>query len=260
MPGLLAPLRRPIPSLLTLAAVLGLTFWVGCGDDNKNPVNPGGATSSSFAGWLGNGSESGMLTLTVSMGNLAGRLHAPGAASVTVTATGYLTLSGGATDTLNGTFDDETGYVDIVGGGYTLDGIYDPGPPSVMFGSYTGPNGSGDFACQVGGMSSADIYCGTFENEALTSNGTFIVAVRGNELEGAAIESGSSNPTGFTGTVSGTGTVRDLAISSTITNGYRLIASGQVDTGTHVVSGTYTIEYLGAPNDAGTWSGELCQP
>ena len=37
-----------------------------------------------------------------------------------MTATGFLTISGGATDTLNGTFDDETGYVDLSGGGYTL--------------------------------------------------------------------------------------------------------------------------------------------
>jgi hypothetical protein len=260
MRRLLAPLRRPLPSLLTFAAVLGMSFWVGCGNDDKNPMNPGGATSSSFAGWLGNGNESGMLTLTVSMANLAGRLPAPGAASVTVTATGFLTHSGGTTDTLNGIFDDETGYVDVAGGGYTLAGVYDPGPPSVMFGTYTGPNGSGDFACRVGGVSSADIYCGTFENEAQLVDGTFIVAVRGTELEGAAIESGSSNPTGFTGTVSGTGTIRTFAFSSTITGGYKLIGSGQVNTSTHLVGGTYKIEYNTAPYDSGTWSGELCQP
>ena len=117
----------------------------------------------------------------------------------------------------------------------------------------------------VGGMSSADIYCGTFENEAQLSNGIFIVAVRGTELEGAAIESGSSNPTVFTGTVSGTGTIRTLAISITITNGYKLTASGAVDTGTHQIGGTYRIDDYSVPSnpapfDSGGWIGELCQP
>lgn len=260
MPRLLAQLRRPLPSLLIVAAALSFTIWVGCGsDDKKNPMNPG-ATTSSFAGWFGNGTESGMLTLTVSQGNLAGRLRAPGTASHAVTATGYLTHSGAATDTLNGTFDDESGDLDITGGGYTLIGTYDAGPPSVMLGAYTGPNGDGQFSCLVGGVSSADIYCGNYMNEAHADSGTFIVAVRGNTLEGAAIEDGGATATGFTGSVSGTGTVRDLAISGTITNGYLLTATGQVDTGTHLIGGTFKVTYNAAPYDSGAWSGELCNP
>ncbi len=261
MPGLLASLRRPLPSLLTFAAVLSLTFWLGCGGNSKNPVKPGGgATTSSFTGWFGNGTESGLLRLTVSMGNLAGRLHAHDAASTTVTATGFLTVSGGATDTLNGNFDNDTGYLNVTGGGYSLGGVYDPGPPRLMFGTYSGPNGDGDFTCEVGAAASADVYCGTYLNQAQTSNGTFIFAIRGSALEGAAIEEGGAGPDGFTGTISGTGTVRTLNVSSLITNGYKLTATGQLDTGTHSTSGTYKIDYNSAPYDSGAWAGQRCNP
>src|SRR6266850_2474166 len=263
MPGLLTLLRRPLPSLLTFATALSLTLWVGCSkSDKKNPMSPGagGATTSSFAGWFGNGSESGMLSLTVNRGSLAGRLNAPGSISTAVTATGYLAHFGGATDTLNGTYDDETDYVDVSGGGYTLSGVYDPGPPSAVFGPYTGPNGNGQFECKVGAASSADVYCGTYQNEAQTSNGTFIFAIRGNSLEGAAIESGSSDAPGFTGTVSSTGTKRSLNISSLVTGGYKLTATGQLDTSTHEVGGLYMIEYNSAPYDSGGWIGARCSP
>jgi hypothetical protein len=262
MPGLLASLRRPLPSLLIFAAALSLTFAVGCSkSDKKNPLGPGGgATTSSFAGWFGNGSESGMLSLKVNRGNLARPLHGQGVTSLIATVSGFLTISGGATDTLNGTFDDESGYIDVSGGGYTLSGVYDPGPPSAAFGTYTGPNGDGKFECKLGAASSADVYCGTYENQAHTSNGSFIFAIRGNQLEGAAIESGASDAPGFTGTVSGTGTTRTLAITSLVTNGYKLTAAGTLDTGTHQVAGTYHIQYNSAPNDSGTWSGARCSP
>ena len=201
-----------------------------------------------------------MLRMTLHEGNLARPLPAPGAASIVVTASGFLTISGGATDTLNGTFDDESGYIDVSGGGYTLAGVYDPGPPTAVFGTYTGPNGNGKFECKPGAASSADVYCGTYHNQASTSHGSFIFAIRGSELEGAAIESGTSDAPGFTGTVSGTGTTRTLTISSLITNGYKLTAAGSLDTGTHQCAGTYHIEYNSAPNDSGSWSGQRCSP
>ena len=260
MPGLLASLRRPLPSLLTFAAALTLTIWVGCGKDKKNPMAPAGSTTSSFAGWFGNGSESGKLSVTLHEGNLARQLRAPGATSTVVTATGFLTISGGATDTLNGTFDDESGYIDVTGGGYTLAGVYDSGPPSAVFGTYTGPNGNGKFECKPGAASSADVYCGTYHNQANTSNGSFIFAIRGSQLEGAAIESGASDAPGFTGTVSGTGSTRTLTITSLITNGYKLTAAGTLDTDTNQCAGTYHIEYNSAPNDSGSWTGARCSP
>ena len=260
MPGLLASLRRPVPTLLTFAAALGLTLLLGCGSDKKNPMAPAGSTTTSFAGWFGNGSESGMLRVTLHEGNLVRQLRAPGATSTVVTASGFLTISGGATDTLNGTFDDETGYIDVSGGGYTLAGVYDSGPPSTVFGTYTGPHGNGKFECKPGAASSAEVYCGTYHNQATTKDGSFIFAIRGTELEGAAIESGASDAPGFTGTVSGTGNPKVLTISSLTTNGYRLTAAGTLDTNTHQVAGTYHITFNSAPNDSGTWSGQRCGP
>lgn len=201
-----------------------------------------------------------MLSVTVHTGNLAGRLQAAGEASAAVTASGFLTISGGATDTLNGNFDGDTGYLDLTGGGYSFSGVYDSGPPSKVFGPYTGPNGDGQFDCIVGGASSADIYCGTYQNQAHSSDGTFIFGVRGTSIEGAAIENGASEAPGFTGTVSGTGAIRTLSITSLTTNGYKLTATGQLDTGAHTVGGTYKIDYNSAPYDSGGWSGTKCNP
>jgi hypothetical protein len=260
MPGHLARLRLPASSILPAATAVVLTVLAaGCGSDN-NPTKPAAATTSAFTGWFGNGSESGMLSVTIHRANLAGRLQANRAAAVAATAGGFLYHSGGTTDTLSGTYDDVNGYVDLTGGGYTLSGLYDSDPPSEVFGTYTGPNGNGQFLSKTGATSSADVYCGTYQNDAHTSHGTFTFAIRGTTVEGVAIESGSSSAPGFTGTMSGTGTTRTIDIATTITNGYKTTAAGTLNTGTHLVGGLYHITFNAAPYDSGDWSGERCGP
>src|SRR6266852_5486751 len=111
MPQHPASLRRPFPLILALAALLALATWFGCSkDDKKNPLSTGGggATSTSFSGWLANGSQSGKVALTVNKASLAGRPYA-GAGVATVTASGTLQFSGTAVIALTGTFDDQSG-------------------------------------------------------------------------------------------------------------------------------------------------------
>jgi hypothetical protein len=246
-----------------LAAAVSFTTWVGCGgddDDSNNNGGGGGATTSSFAGWFANGNESGQLGVTVSVPNLARRLMAPGVAAHEVGASGTMTLTGGGgVVALTGTFDDETGDLSLTGGGYTFTGIYDVGPPGGLFGSYTGPNGGGQFSATSGGTSGTQVYGGQYQSDDANSSGTFLMAIRGGLLEGAAVEDGDSLGIYFSGTVTGTGTTR--AIAFTASDGTEdVTGTGTLDTGTNHVSGRYLVEFSATPVDSGSWSGDLVTP
>lgn len=261
--------------MLCFAAVLSLSFVVGCGDDESPPANPGGGgvTTSAFTGWLANSVENGSLAITINAAGLAGRIGVPNAPQAAVTASGTLTLSGAAPITLTGTFDDETGDValaDTIGLGYALAGFYVPAPPSNIFGSYTGPNGSGSFDCLSGGSSSATVMCGIWTSGVLTDidgnflSGTFTFTIREGAIEGVVYVPGNTPPADaitFTGSVSGTGTSRPVTATAEFPNVYRLAANGTLDTTTNeITDGTYLFDDLtgGNPDDTGTWQSGLC--
>lgn len=253
-------LRRPLPAIVFLCLAISFATFVGCGSDDDKSNNGGGTppTTSSFAGWLANGAESGQLGITVSVPNLARKLLAPGAGRASVAASGTLVLTGTTTGIpLTGTFDDQTGDLVLSGGGYDIAGIYDIGPPGNFVGTYTGPNGSGQFAAASGGLSSAEIYGGSYQSDVSLDGGTFLIAVRGTEIQGVATETGSSTGMEFTGTVSGTGTTRDIAISSPDNGGYTMHGAGTLDTGTHHVSGRFNVDFNSLPADSGSWAGDL---
>ncbi len=256
-----------LPVLSCLTAVLALGLVAGCGDDDDDNTPPpagGGATSTAFTGWLANGVENGSLAITVNAPNLAGRVGAPTAPRLEVTSTGTLSLSGSAPIDLTGTLDDETGDLTLAGGGYTLTGIYIPGPPGNMFGSYTGPNGDGSFDVLTGGSSSATVMCGEWTSDDLES-GTFTFTIRGSEIEGVIYAPGSPPPLDsftFTGTVSGTGTSLPVVIAASLPGVGTLTANGTLDTTTNTVTdGTwdFTDTSGGGTNDGtGTWTSGLC--
>ncbi len=261
---------RPLSPILVAASVLSLGIWAGCGsDDNKSSNNGGGGgggtTTSSFTGWLANSVENGSVAITVNKANLAGRPRIPNAPRAAVTASGTLTLSGVAPVALTGTLDDTSGDLGLSGGGYTLTGLYDPGPPSKLFGSYTGPNGNGGFDCESGGSASATVLCGGWTSSDQSDSGTFTFSIRGTTVEGIVYSPGASPPYDaipFTGTVSGTGTTRTISVSFEMPNLFRLTASGTLDTATNTVSsGTYLFEDLsgaGNPDQTGYWSAAPC--
>lgn len=257
-----------LPAVFGLAAVLALGLVVGCSNDDDNPANPGGGvTTSAFTGWLASPSENGSLAITVNAPNLAGRIGVPNAPQAAVTASGTLTLAGSAPIALTGDLDDTSGDVTLAGSGYTLTGIYVPGPPSNIFGSYTGPNGDGAFDCLTGGSSSATVMCGTWISSNLTDPdgnallGSFTFSIRGSTIEGVMYAQGSQQ-VNFTGTVSGTGASRPVLVTAEVLGAYRLTANGTLDTTTNTITdGTYLLEDLspgGNPDDTGTWTSGLC--
>jgi len=267
MHGVARTVRRSLPAVLLLSAVLSVSVIVGCGDDNNdNSSNNGGgggggSTTTSFAGWMANGNETGLMTVTI---NKAGLAHSrPGslAPGASVTATGSFLLTGTTTPVaLTGTFDDATGVLDLTSGGsspYTFSGAYDTGPPSNCNGSYTGPNGDGAFATEKGATSSAQVYGGDYHSVLTASAGTFLMAVRGTAIEGVATEDGSDLGQPFTGTLTGL----DIEITAPATNGYVLSGEGALDTSANPdhVSGWYAIHPVGggAAADSGSWSGDF---
>ncbi|MGH7682305.1 MAG: hypothetical protein ACRENN_10015 [Candidatus Eiseniibacteriota bacterium] len=249
--------------MLFLSAVVSFSTWVGCGDDDKNSNNGGGggggATTSSFAGWLANNSETGLLTVTISKAGLAHPRPGSLAPGASVSATGSLILAGTTTAVpLTGTFDDQSGVLDLSSSGgtpYVFTGAYDPGPPSNCTGSYTGPNGDGQFATETGAASSAQVYGGTYASIVTSSTGTFLMTIRGTAIEGLATEDGSTFGQPFTGALNGT----SVTISAPSTGGFTLSGAGNINLTTHHTNGDYDIteDATHTTVDSGTWDGDL---
>ena len=262
MPSLAKLVKRPVTMILLAAGILSLGIWAGCGSDDSNDNGGGGTptpTTSSFAGWMANGAESGQLGITVSAPNLARNLLGPGARQGSVAATGTLVLTGTTVGIpLTGTFDDVTGDLHLDSGtGYTFDGIYDTGPPGEFVGIYYGPNGTGQFSAQSGSATSAEVYGGSYLSDVSGDGGSFLMAIRGTAIEGVATEDGDSTGVAFTGTISGTGTTRPIVISSPNLNGITMHGNGSLNTTTHHMSGRFNVDFNSLPADSGDWSGDL---
>lgn len=257
MLGFARTVRRYLPAALFLSAVLSFSVFVGCNsNDNKNSGGGGGggATTSSFAGWMANGTESGLLTVTISKAGLTRPRPGSLSPAASVTAAGSLMLSGTTTGIpMPGTFDDQTGELHLTGGGYTLDGIYDTGPPGNLFGGYSGPNGPGTFSCESGATSSAQVYGGSYASDFSGESGTFLMAFRGTAIDGVATADGDSTGLAFTGTLAGTA----ITIQAPLLNGYTMHGAGNLNTTTHHVNGRYNIDFNAVPADSGAWSGDL---
>ena len=260
MQGFARTVRRYLPAVLLLTTIVSFSVLVGCNNNYKSSGGGGGgggATTSSFAGWLANGSESGLLTVTISKAGLTRPRPGSLSPAASVTATGSLVLTGTTTGiAMPGTFDDETGELHLTGGGYTVDGLYDVGPPSNLSGIYRGPNGAGQFSCESGAASSAQVYGGSYLSDASGDGGTFLMAVRGTAIHGVATADGDSMGLPFAGTLAGTA----ITIQAPSFNGYTMHGTGTLNTTTHHVSGRYNIDLDGptpTPADSGAWVGDL---
>lgn len=247
-------------ALLTLAVAIQLL--AGCSNDKKPTAPGGGGTpqTTSFVGAFTNGTENGKISITINSTSLARRLRVAQAGAGTVTATGTLTISGGGTASLTGTYNDVTDSLNLSGGGYSFVGEYDPTetPPSVS-GTYTGPNGSGFFGsldqAAIGGT--IEIYLGTFQSDSTNIGGTFDVARYDTLAGGLAFLEGTTLVLPMNGMVSGSGTTRTITLSG-VEGGLSLDAAGTLDTAAHTVAGTWhTFDAGISKGDDGTWSGML---
>jgi hypothetical protein len=235
-------------------SLLLLVGPAGCGEDAPvNPVNPGGgnASSTQLTGSFLNSSETGLLTVDIETTNLASSFRGVVRDSA-VTATAVASLETGSAVVLSGTYKPGSDSLQLSGQGYSFQGYYwSTAVPPHIEGYYNGPNGAGYFACMPGARSAVKVLCGHFQSGSTSTAGRWNVVVAGTTLLGFESPSGDPGVVGFSGTVSGTGTVRTLAFS---TGGdFVFGGTGTWDTSTDHANGTWATD-----DDSGTWTADLC--
>jgi hypothetical protein len=252
----LSRLARPVCGF----ALIALLALAGCGDDDDNPVNPGGgSTSTSFTGMAMSGTNSGKLTVSVGSTSLAAQWgnRTP---AVVINATGVLVING-STVNLTGTYDNAADSLTLSGGGYTFVGTYETVgvPRPSLVGTWTGPGGAtGEFVCPVGSAATVKVYLGQFYSTTSPPNsGVFSMVVIDTLLAGFAHPDGAEGGVFFEGTVAASGGVRPVTIDYD-GDGYTLLAPGFIEADS--LHGTYTFTDVaggGADDDAGTYLGGL---
>lgn len=234
-------------SILTCAALM-VIGTAGCSSDTTGTSSgstSGGTTSSGSSGtsgatggtqykgtFAGKG-EGGSIDVTVSSaaGDVTQKsIHV----MATLQVTGTLKISGGTTSVISGTFDDVSNTLTITGGGYTFTGKL---AANGISGTYSGPNGSGNFSVLSGAASKA--FCGTYGAGASTSGaGVWNFTVNGTALVGSF-----SDLTGAGGALTGT-----------------VAADGKVDiksTG-GTATGAITGDTANGTYPGGSWTGKGC--
>lgn len=217
-----------------VAALLAVAFVVtGCKkDDNPAQSNPT-PTSTTYVGTIASGTESGSVSVTVSLAK---------GTSGGVTGTLKIVHPAAATITLSGTFSNNT--FSAAGGGYAFSGSLASGNIS---GTYTAPNGAGQFTTQSSTSNSIQVYAGTFTSTvAGQPSGIFNLVINGSTVTGLAVPSHNQSTTTLAGTLAGPAlTIRDAASNTGIATGTMSGTS---------ISGTYD-----AGSNRGNWSGALVQ-
>jgi hypothetical protein len=189
------------------------------------------AGSTEYKGtFAGAGGEGGSIDVTVATSGTTTKAVHPLAVQQ---VTGTVRVTGGASITVTGSFDDATKTLTITGGGYSFTGSATSDGAS---GTYTGPTGKGAFTVLAG--ANAIPYCGTFAGGA---KGVWNFVVNGAVLSGTAIDD-KGNPDTLTGTVTGN------AVSITTKNAST--AAGTISGS--AAMGTYENK---AANLNGTWTG-----
>lgn len=220
----------------TLVALLVLGVLVsGCKKDEGTTGPPPAPTTTAYVGTIASGTESGSISVAVTLGKGNGT-------SGGVTGTLRIVLPSAATISLSGTFSNNA--FSVSGGGYTFTGTLANG---VIAGSYTGPNGAGQFTTQASTNNSVQVYAGTFTSTvAGQPSGIFNLVINGSTITGLAVPSHNQSRTVLAGTLNGNAlTIRDAASNTGI-------ATGTLNGTT--ISGTYD-----AGSNRGNWSGSLVQ-
>jgi hypothetical protein len=220
----------------SVACVVVLALGIaGCSSDGAG-TSSGSTSSGSTSGTTGGTQykgtfagkgEGGAIDVTVAAGGAAVSQKSLHIMAV-LTVSGTLKVTGGATITITGTYDDATKTLTIAGGGYSFTGTL--GATGIT-GTYTSPSGSGTFAVLSGAGSKA--YCGTYTG---ASSGVWNFTINGGNLLGSYSDTkGTGGP--LVGTATPDGAVDMPAVK----------AKGQVTGDT--ATGTY---------EGGTWTGKGC--
>jgi len=225
---------------LSWVAVIGVLSLAGCGGGDGSSAE----VSSFETTIVGAGGQSGKLSVTIDAGIAAATLVAADrAVSGTVAARGTLTLVGGGTASLAGTFDLSAGELRLSGDGYAFAGAVDGGE---LNGTYTAPGGgSGGFAGVDASARTVTVYCGTHSKGAGEA-GIFNMVISSD----GSITGLGDNRTTIRGSLSGTSiTARGDGSSGGVSWTIDIVGTLSGDT----ISGTFVNR--GHTADHGTWRG-----
>lgn len=234
--------------------IVGAAFFAAaCGSSSGG----GNGTSTTFEGVIVgdslSGGLSGSISLTIATTSLS--IASPAdfdlvGVEAVVNVTGTLTISGGSTISLSGTYDTGTHALNVSGSGYTFIGTFNNG---VLSGTFTTPGGgSGSFASSsTSGSGNVYKFCGNAVPNGGGGGATFNLV----------ISTGAGTANGFAyskdGTVQLTGTASGSNWSISFTTPAPASSPGTAS-GTFTsssLSGTYSIP---AQQETGTVSGSPC--
>lgn len=237
-------LSRFTSSIACGVPALALALLAACSDSGGSGGGGGGGadTVSSFLGIISSddAAESGAISITISTPNPAPPVPTSFSYAV-VAAEGSVTLLGGSSVDLTGTYDDGTKAITLTGGGYSFAGVFDGS--NRLEGTYTGPATQGTFV-SAKSDGSATAFCGSYTGD---DQGLWNFVVDGNKILGQAISSLSGTNLPLDGSISGGNiTVHFPGTQQVLATGSRNGSS---------VSGTWN-----DPNssDQGTWTGSVC--
>lgn len=218
-----------------------LAILAGCGGGSDNNGG-GGGNSSAFSGVIStdDGLTTGAIEFTIETTSPAPPTGV-GPNLVSVNANGTIKFNGEAAVSVSGSYDTDQDQLVLTGGGYTLGGFFDG--VDRLEGAFSGPNNrSGSFVTTM--ASNGVAFCGFYEADDLSDQGTFSFVLSGQSLRGEArSEDGTVIP--LDGTIDGN-TINIFAPGTTT-----VLATGTRNG--NAVSGEY------GGDSPGTWSGSICQ-
>jgi hypothetical protein len=221
--------KLPMKSIqtLSLASLLVLvSLHVGCKKEDEGSTAPNAPLV--YRGTFADGTESGVLTLTI------GGTAASG--GDTTTGTLHQLLPSTATVTLAGTLRNDS--LLVRGGAFRFSGT---ALGVRLTGTFTGPFGVGGFATQLSINNAGTTYCGTYTSQvAGRENGTFNLVVTGVSVAGVAISATGQDLTQLDGSI----------VGSTIN--FPNVGAGAIIGA--AASGTFTFG-----TNHGVWSATVCQ-
>ncbi|HEU5311482.1 MAG TPA: hypothetical protein VFV24_08525 [Candidatus Eisenbacteria bacterium] len=261
-------LRRQMFRWMLVPAALTVLVVAGCSDDDDDDDNNPAPTQTQMhggfaGGTAGGATETGTLDVTVNSGTLAARfpneasatLVKPASAAV-VAASAVMDPEGaGSTVLLSGTYNTDSDSLFLSGSGYTLQGARtNVGAGQSIEGLYTGPNGTGAFYALAPAGEPIQSYCGDYMSGTQADSGFVALSVRGSSVTGLSISTVDlGDILRWNGTMTGSGTVRDVTIVDPLNPGGAPLAQGTWDTSLDTMNGTY-----GFGGDTGTWDAVIC--
>jgi hypothetical protein len=219
--------------------LVALAILAGCGGGSDGGNNNG--NSSTFSGVIStdDGTTTGAIEFTISTASPAPPTGV-GPSLVSVNASGTIKFDGEAAVSVSGDYDTEQDQLVLTGGGYTLGGFFDG--VDRLEGAFSGPNSrAGTFVTTKG--SNGVAFCGHYQADDLSDEGTFSFVIHSGTLRGEArSEDGTVFP--LDGTIDGN--TITIFVPGTTT----VLATGTRDGNS--VSGEYGGE------SPGTWDGSVC--